>query len=126
MLTWDLYEHNPNTVSCFVLAFHLLIFLKYQGTRHIRLKGNERISVREGAEVDIVKVGNIEIGAGIPKVCVPIVGKTQEEILSAAREIVKTTANLVEWRVDWFEGIFDFNKKFSTRLSIALLKMVVK
>ena len=57
-----------------------------------------------------VKVRNIEIGAGIPKVCVPIVGKTQEEILEAAREIMETTANLVEWRIDWYEDIFDFDK----------------
>lgn len=60
--------------------------------------------------MESVKVRNIEIGAGIPKVCVPIVGKTQEEILEAARGIMETTANLVEWRVDWYEDIFDFDK----------------
>ena len=58
----------------------------------------------------IVKVRNVEIGSGIPKVCVPIVGKAQGEILSAAKEIMKTTANLIEWRVDWFEEIFDLDK----------------
>jgi len=58
----------------------------------------------------VVKVRNIEIGAGIPKVCVPIVGKTQEEVLNTAKKIMDTTANLIEWRVDWFEDIFDFNR----------------
>ena len=30
--------------------------------------------------MNTVKVRNIEIGAGIPKICVPIVGVTREEI----------------------------------------------
>ena len=34
--------------------------------------------------MNTVKVRNIEIGAGIPKICVPIVGVTREEILAAA------------------------------------------
>ena len=58
----------------------------------------------------IVKVRNIEIGAGIPKICVPIVDKTEEEILESAKKITETKADLVEWRVDWFDEIFDFEK----------------
>ena len=37
--------------------------------------------------MNTVKVRNIEIGAGIPKICVPIVGVTREEILAAAENI---------------------------------------
>ena len=33
--------------------------------------------------MNTVKVRNVEIGPGIPKVCVPIVGSTREEILSS-------------------------------------------
>lgn len=80
------------------------------------LRGKDHF--KEESDMAIVKVGNIEIGAGIPKVCVAIVGKTQEEILSAAREIMETTANLVEWRVDWFEEIFDFDKVRETLLML--------
>lgn len=58
----------------------------------------------------IVKVRNIEIGAGIPKICVPIVDKTEEEILESSKKITETKADLVEWRVDWFDEIFDFEK----------------
>ena len=58
----------------------------------------------------IVKVRNIEIGAGISKICVPIVDKTEEEILESAKKITETKADLVEWRVDWFDEIFDFEK----------------
>ncbi|MGC4020031.1 MAG: type I 3-dehydroquinate dehydratase [Muricomes sp.] len=55
-----------------------------------------------------VKVRNIEIGAGIPKICVPIIGVTRTEILSAAENICNVGADVVEWRVDWYEDIFDF------------------
>ena len=53
--------------------------------------------------MNTVKVRNIEIGAGIPKICVPIVGVTREEILAAAENIKSTKADVVEWRVDWYE-----------------------
>ena len=44
-----------------------------------------------------VKVRHVEIGAGIPKICVPIVGVTREEILKAAETIKTTAADVVEW-----------------------------
>lgn len=61
-----------------------------------------------------VKVRNVEIGTGIPKICVPIVGVTREDILSAAETIKSTKADVVEWRVDWYEDIFDFEKTEET------------
>ena len=64
--------------------------------------------------MNTVKVRNIEIGAGIPKICVPIVGVTREEILAAAENIKSTKADVVEWRVDWYEDIFDFVKTEAT------------
>lgn len=64
--------------------------------------------------MNTVKVRNIEIGAGIPKICVPIVGITREEILAAAENIKSTKADVVEWRVDWYEDIFDFTKTEAT------------
>lgn len=57
-----------------------------------------------------VKVRNVEIGTGIPKICVPIVEKTREEVLKAAVRIRETDAQLVEWRVDWYEDSSDFSK----------------
>ena len=59
-----------------------------------------------------VKVRNIEIGAGIPKICVPIAGVTDEEIMAAAEAVRDSAADLAEWRADWYEiyrgaGIYD-------------------
>ena len=55
-----------------------------------------------------VKVRNTVIGEGMPKICVPIVGVTKEAILEEARAITKLPADVVEWRIDWFENVFDF------------------
>ena len=55
-----------------------------------------------------VEVRGVKIGEGVPKICVPIVGKTKEEILAAARSFEDIALDVVEWRVDWFEGVFDF------------------
>ena len=49
-----------------------------------------------------VVVRNVAIGEGIPKICVPIVGKTIGEILNQAKHICEIGADVVEWRVDWF------------------------
>ena len=55
-----------------------------------------------------VEVRGVKIGEGVPKICVPIVGKTKEEILAAARSFEDVALDVVEWRLDWFEGVFDF------------------
>ena len=60
--------------------------------------------------MNAVKVRNTVIGEGMPKICVPIVGVTKEAILDEARAITKLPADVVEWRIDWFENVFDFDK----------------
>lgn len=57
-----------------------------------------------------VKVKNIEIGTGIPKICVPDIGKTKEEILSQAQEYKSLPMDILEWRADWFEDVNDTEK----------------
>ena len=60
--------------------------------------------------MNIVKVRNVEIGAGVPKICVPIVGITKEEIITEAESFDSIPVDVVEWRVDWFENVFEFDK----------------
>ncbi len=60
--------------------------------------------------MNTVKVRNIVIGEGTPKICVPIVGKTKEDILAAANSFNGVAHDVVEWRVDWFDDVFDFAK----------------
>ncbi len=54
-----------------------------------------------------IRIRNTEIGSGMPKICVPITGTTREEILSEASKIRDTSADLAEWRADWYEDVFD-------------------
>lgn len=54
-----------------------------------------------------VRVRNIEIGTGMPKICVPIAARTREGVLRAAGKIKGTKAHVAEWRADWYEDIFD-------------------
>lgn len=58
--------------------------------------------------MNTIKVRNLEIGTGMPKICVPIVGKTVPEILENAKSAVQAKADVVEWRVDWYEDVFSF------------------
>ena len=59
---------------------------------------------------NVIEVRGVKIGEGTPKIIVPIVGVTKEEILAAADSFKDVRLDLVEWRVDWFEGVFDFAK----------------
>ncbi|MCC0636197.1 MULTISPECIES: type I 3-dehydroquinate dehydratase [unclassified Clostridioides] len=54
---------------------------------------------------NIVQVKNIRIGEGIPKICVPIVGKTKEEIIEEVNDLKEICLDVVEWRVDFFENV---------------------
>ena len=49
----------------------------------------------------VVCVRNVKIGEGKPKICVPIVGRTEEEIRSQAENLPGYPVDLVEWRADW-------------------------
>lgn len=57
-----------------------------------------------------VLVRNVRIGEGMPKICVPILNESREQILDLARAVKEMAIDLVEWRADWYESVFD-NKK---------------
>ena len=59
-----------------------------------------------------VMIRGVAIGEGIPKICVPIVGKTREEIVKAAEEIRTLPVDVVEWRADWYEEVFEAEAVF--------------
>lgn len=60
--------------------------------------------------MNTVQIRNITIGEGRPKICVPIVGRTAEDIFSEAKNILDLPIDLVEWRVDWYEDVFTIDK----------------
>lgn len=62
----------------------------------------------------IIKIRNLEIGEGIPKICTPIVNTTMDEILNMAKKIKESGADLVEWRADYFENIKEWQEVENT------------
>jgi len=61
-----------------------------------------------------VVVRNVKIGEGRPKICVPIVGATQEAIVSEAKSFSSIPVDVVEWRADWYDGVFVPGKAVET------------
>ena len=58
-----------------------------------------------------VRVRNTVIGEGMPKICVPIVGVTKEEIEAEAKAILQNSSvDIVEWRADWYVDVLDAMK----------------
>lgn len=55
-----------------------------------------------------VQIKNLIIGQGKPKVIVPIVGITRSDILNSAERMDFSKIDLVEWRVDFYEDVFDY------------------
>ncbi|WP_300382137.1 type I 3-dehydroquinate dehydratase [Clostridium sp.] len=58
----------------------------------------------------VVIIKDIKIGEGMPKVCVPIVGKSITEIIEEANFIKNIDCDVVEWRGDFFDNIDDISK----------------
>lgn len=56
--------------------------------------------------IKTVTLNHTVLGEGTPKICVPVVGRSREEICEQAREIAAVEPDLLEWRVDYYEDIF--------------------
>lgn len=58
----------------------------------------------------VVSIRDIHIGKGAPKVIVPLMGKTLEELLLEIKTIKQINLDIVEWRADLLEDIEDLTK----------------
>ncbi len=54
---------------------------------------------------DTLVVRDLAIGAGRPKICVPLTGRTEEEILAELSAPGLSPADLVEWRADYYDHV---------------------
>lgn len=66
-----------------------------------------------------VTVSDVTFGQGRPKIIVPLVGKTEEEILAAASQAKDLDCDVIEWRIDFYEGV-------ETPANVAALSYKVK
>ncbi len=51
-----------------------------------------------------LKIKNYILDDGRPIICVPIIKKSQEDIVKEAKKLVEKQVQMIEWRVDWFEN----------------------
>lgn len=56
-------------------------------------------------KIEKLNIRGVQFGAGRPKICVPIVERTREGILSYAERALDTRPDLLELRIDWFEAM---------------------
>ena len=59
----------------------------------------------------MIECRNVKIGEGIPKICIPVVGKDDEDILKQMS--VNLPYDLIELRIDFYEEVNDTNKVLS-------------
>ena len=60
--------------------------------------------------MNTVTVRNTVIGDGTPKVIVPIVETTAQGIVAKGAELVSHKLDVVEWRVDFFDDVYEIPK----------------
>lgn len=62
--------------------------------------------------MNTIKIKNVEIGQGIPKICISLTGRNREEILEEVQIVKKQEPDLIEWRADFFEKSDDLKEVF--------------
>ena len=65
--------------------------------------GKNKKDKKRSAAKKTVKVGDLILGDGIPKICVPITGRGKDQIVEQAQAIAQAAPDLAEWRVDYLE-----------------------
>lgn len=65
-----------------------------------------------------VTVKDVTLGEGAPKICVPLVGKTLEQLKDEAVYLTTLDLDVVEWRVDFFEQVEDIDAVIEALMQI--------
>ncbi len=60
-----------------------------------------------GRSITPVRVKEVTIGEGTPKIIVPVTGRTPDELLAQVEALPGQVADVVEWRVDFFDTLED-------------------
>lgn len=58
--------------------------------------------------MNALTVKGVTIGRGRPKIVVPLVGKNAAELVEEVKNLLTIDYDLVEWRVDFFDQVIDF------------------
>lgn len=76
---------------------------------------------------NIVKIKNIKLGEGTPKICVPVIEKNEKEIIKYIKYINKLPIDIIEFRADFYlEDIIESGEKNINDNIIDLSKNIKK
>ena len=53
--------------------------------------------------MNTVTIDQVTIGEGQPKIIVPLLDRTETDLLSSAEHIQQLDCDIVEWRIDFFQ-----------------------
>ena len=70
-----------------------------------------------------LQIKHLTVGEGAPKIIVPLVGATEEEILKEAELVKDLQPDVVEWRVDLYHGVE--NLELVQEMLVKLKKVLV-
>lgn len=62
----------------------------------------------------IVEVRGVQFGVGKPKICVPLIGKNNVELMEEAKALKTLKLDVVEWRIDHHQDVEDISKMEET------------
>ncbi|MBQ0000070.1 MAG: type I 3-dehydroquinate dehydratase, partial [Clostridiales bacterium] len=61
-----------------------------------------------------IQIKNMSLGSGFPKICVPLTGKTYDDLKEEAKAVLAAAPDLVEWRGDAYADLCDIEKTLET------------
>lgn len=70
-----------------------------------------------------IQCRNIILDNTDTKVCIPIIGKNREELIAQAKTAKEMNPDIVEWRVDFYETLGDFDE---TKITLEQIHSVLK
>jgi 3-dehydroquinate dehydratase-1 len=62
----------------------------------------------------VIDIRGRKLGGETPLICTPLVGRTRENVLAEATTVTAKKPDVIEWRVDYFEGIADTTSVIKT------------
>lgn len=57
-----------------------------------------------------IQIKELVLGEGMPKICVPMIGRDYDQLMEEADFLMSADADMVEWRVDFFKDIHNMEK----------------
>ena len=65
-------------------------------------------------QAKVIDIRGRKLGGETPLTCSPLVGRTRERLLAEAANVAAKKPDVIEWRVDYFEGIADAKSVIDT------------